>query len=66
MICKEIKNFYQSQYSSKENQIINVDLNQLLNGDTPKISDADKERMEMKNEVTMEEAGKAVNNMKNE
>ena len=36
-ICKEFKNFYQSLYSSRENQLIDVDLNQLLNGDTPKM-----------------------------
>ena len=36
-----------------------------MNRDTPKISDADKERMEMQNAVTMEEAGKVLNNMKN-
>ena len=64
-ICKEVKNFYQSLYASRENQLIDVDLDQLLNRDTPKISDADKERMEMQNVVTMEEAGKVLNNMKN-
>ena len=37
-----------------------------MNRDTPKISDADKERMEMQNVVTMEEAGKVLNNMKND
>ena len=37
-----------------------------MNRDTPKISDADKERMEMQNVVSMEEAGKALNNMKND
>ena len=35
-----------------------------MNRDTPKISDADKDRMEMQNVVTMEEAGKVLNNMK--
>ena len=65
-ICKEVKNFYQSLYSSRENQLIDVDLDQLLNRDTPKIPDADKERMEMQNVVTMEEAGKVLNNMKND
>ena len=62
----KVKNFYQSLYSSRENQLIDVDLDQLLNRDTPKISDADKERMEMQNVVTMEEAGKVLNNMKND
>ena len=65
-ICKEVKNFYQSLYSSRENQLIDVDLDQLLNRDTPKIPDADKERVEMQNVVTMEEAGKVLNNMKND
>ena len=65
-ICKEVKNFYQSLYSSRENQLIDVDLDQLLNRDTPKISDADKERMEMHKVVTMEEDGKVLNNMKND
>ena len=65
-ICKEVKNFYQSLYSSRDNQLIDVDLDQLLNRDTPKISDADKERMEMQNAVTMEEADKVLNNMKND
>ena len=65
-ICKEVKNFYQSLYSSRENQLIDVDLDQLLNRDTPKISDADKERMEMQKVVTMEEACKVLNNMKND
>ena len=37
-----------------------------MNRDTPKIPDADKERMEMQNEVTMEEAGNTLNNMKND
>ena len=37
-----------------------------MNRDTPKIPDADKERMEMQNVVTMEEAGKVLNNMKND
>ena len=37
-----------------------------MNRDTPKISDADKERMEMQNVVSMEEAGKALNNTKND
>ena len=37
-----------------------------MNGETPKISDADKERMEMQNVVTMEEAGKALSNIKND
>ena len=46
-ICKEVKNFHQSLYSSRENQLIDVDLDQLLNRDTSKISDADKGRMEM-------------------
>ena len=46
--------------------MIDVDLIQLLKGDTPKISDADKERIEMQNVVSMEEAGKALNNMKND
>ena len=65
-ICKEVKNFYQSLYSSRENQLIDVDLDQLLNRDTPKISDADKERVEMHKVVTMEEDGKVLNNMKND
>ena len=65
-ICKEVKNFYQLLYSLRENQLIDFDLDQLLNRDTPKISDADKERMEMQNVVTMEEAGKVLNNMKND
>ena len=37
-----------------------------MNRDSPKISDADKERMEMQNVVAMEEAGKVLNNMKND
>ena len=65
-ICKKVKNFYQSLYSSRENQLIDVDLDQLLNRDTPKISDADKEKMEMQNVFTMEEAGKVLNNIKND
>ena len=65
-ICKEVKNFNQSLYFSTENQLLDVDLDQLLNRDTPKISDADKERMEMQKVVTMEEAGKGLKNMKND
>ena len=65
-VCKEVKNCYQLLYSLRENQLIDVDLDQLLNRDTPKISDADKERMEMQNVVTTEEAGNTLNKMKND
>ena len=54
-ICKEVENFYQSLYYSRKSQLIDFDLNQFLNEDTPKISDGDKEITELYCAVTMEE-----------
>ena len=52
---KEVFNFYKSLFSSKENNITKVNLNEILNEDTPKLTDQQARTLE--GEITFNEAG---------
>lgn len=55
--------FYKNLYSSKEDEIVNVDLNKRLKGDTPKLSEH--EAINLEGDINLEEAAKVLNSMKN-
>ena len=62
-INNEVLQFYKQLYSSKEENIENVDLDVRLKADTPKLSD--EEATAIEGSITIEEAGKTLKNMKN-
>ena len=59
----EVLNFYKSLYSSKEQDIVNVDLNSILSNATPKLNDL--EAYSLEGEITLNEAGKFLKTMQN-
>ena len=64
---EQIKNefhlYYQNLYSSKESEIEDVDLNNILNDDTPKLSDQEANSLE--GYITLKEAANTLSKMKN-
>ena len=58
-----VNHFYKNLYSSKEDEIENVDLNKRLKGDTPKLSEH--EAINLEGDINLEEAAKVFNSMKN-
>ena len=62
-IENEVLNFYTKLYSSKESEIEDVKLENVLNDDTPKLSDEQSGSLE--GEITLEEALQTLKNMKN-
>ena len=63
MIKEEVFNFYKTLYSSKESNIHDVDLDQLLKPETPKLSDA--EALQLEGKITLYEAATVLKNMQN-
>ena len=57
------KLFYQNLYSSKESEIEDVDLSNVLNDDTPKLTEQEAESLE--GYITLKEAGEALSKMNN-
>ena len=62
-INNEVLQFYQKLYSSKENDIEDVDLNARLKENTPKLSNA--EAVAIEGQITIKEAGLTLKNMQN-
>ncbi|RUS85306.1 hypothetical protein EGW08_006953 [Elysia chlorotica] len=62
-IVDEVKNFYQNLYQSKEEEIEDVELEQILGYDIPKLSDIDSSTLE--GPITLKEAGKVLFNKPN-
>ena len=62
-IKEETELFYKNLYSSKERDIINVDLNTII-PEAPKLSDEERESLEGK--ITYKEASNALNRMQND
>ena len=58
-----VSSFYKHLYSSKEDDIEEVNLNTRLNGDTPKLSDDEANSLE--GNIALEEAATVLNSMKN-
>ena len=62
-IRSEVQNFYKSLYSSREQAITDVNLDNLLGIDTPKLTDL--EAMSLEGEITLREAGNFLKTMQN-
>ena len=62
IINSEVLKFYTQLYQSKEQQLIDVDINTILNPDSPKLSDVQSNSLE--GPITITEAGKVLFNMK--
>lgn len=62
-IKNEVKNFYTKLYSSRENDTYQVDLNSLLQRNTPKLTNTESDALE--GPILPEEALKVLKNMKN-
>lgn len=62
-IENEVYNFYKQLYTSKEFQIEDVELKNILNDDTPKLSDD--QSLLLEGELTLDEALHCLKNMKN-
>ena len=62
-IENEVFNFYKNLYTSKEFLIEDVDLDNILNDDTPKLSDD--QSLLLEGEITVDEALQFLKNMKN-
>ena len=62
-IRKEVFEFYKKLYSSNEANINNVDLNELLNDDTKKLSDLEASSIE--GSITFKEAGASLQKIQN-
>lgn len=64
-ILNEIKNFYKMLYDSKEHELLNVNLENLLfNCDVPKLSDIESALLER--EITLNDLSMALKQMKND
>ena len=62
-INNEVYNFYKNLYSNKESEIEDVDLDQILSPETPKLTD--NEAFSLEGHITFKEAQKSLNKMKN-
>ena len=63
LIKTEVNSFFKNLYSSKEHLIESVNLNNILNKETPILSDFEANSIE--GEIKLEEASSVLNNMKN-
>ena len=63
LINKEVFNFYTDLYKSKEDSIENVNLNEILKPDTPKLTDD--QALNLEGHITLEEAGIVLMKMNN-
>ena len=63
LINQEVYNFYRDLYKSKEDSIENVDLNEILKPDTPKLTDD--QALNLEGHITLEEAGNVLRKMNN-
>ena len=63
LINKEVFSFYNKLYESKEENITNVDLNELLDINTPTLNDIESNAIE--GNITLAEAALSLSNMKN-
>ena len=62
-INKEVSSFYSKLYSSREKEIVNVDLNHILNENTPKLTNEKANSIE--GQMTIPEATLTLSKMKN-
>ena len=62
-ISNEVFKFYKTLYTEKESELTDVDLNEILNEDTPKLSD--NEALGLEGNITFKEAGKVLHRMAN-
>ena len=62
-ISNEVYSFYSNLYSSKEQDIVDVELTEILDPDTPKLSDAQANSLE--GYITLREAGEVLYKMEN-
>ena len=62
-IVEEVKNFYQKLYKSQEHLIEDINLQNLIVDNVPKLTN--EEAKELEGEITYEEAGKVLSKMKN-
>ena len=62
-IKNEFYKYYQNLYSSKEMDIENVDLDNVLKPETPKLTEAESDSLE--GHITLKEAGEALYKMNN-
>ena len=62
-ISKEVFNFYKTLYSSKESEITDVDLETILDQNTPRLSE--NEAMQLEGHITFQEAGITLKNLSN-
>ena len=62
-IKREVGSFYQKLYSSRENELIDVELDEILSNDTPRLTDIEANLLE--GEITPEEATLVLSKMKN-
>ena len=62
-IKKEVHSFYQKLYCSREDSIKYIDLDSLLEGDTPKLDNND--ALSLEGPISLNEASKVLDNMKN-
>ena len=63
LINTEVGSFYKHLYSSRENSIVDVELEEILSENTPKLSDNEANLLE--GHITPEEASNVLNKMKN-
>ena len=62
-IKNEVNNFYKTLYCSREQEIEDVNLNNILNENTPKLNELEANSIE--GNITLKEASFVLNNMKN-
>ena len=63
-IQNEVKMFYENLYRSKENNIVPVDLHEILDANTPKLTDSEADSIE--GNITTKEALSTLKNMQND
>ena len=62
-INQEVHNFYKNLYSNKDSDLVNVDLENVLKTNTPKLSEEESANLE--GYITLKEAGEVLYKMKN-